>query len=82
MKYERKVCHCIGIHLLDEVHTDPGTDFKAKILDQFNRWYGITHMFSLISDIFSDSMGAIYHRINVFLSQLSLSAVCHRLYCR
>ena len=32
----------------DEIHTDPGTDFKSKILEQLNKWYGITHVFSLI----------------------------------
>ena len=32
----------------DEFRTDPGTDFKSEILEQLNRWYGITHVFSLV----------------------------------
>ena len=54
----------------DEVHTDPGTDFKAKILDQFNRWYGITHIFSLIDRHESNGCERVIQEVIKHLSAL------------
>ena len=54
----------------DEVHTDPGTDFKSKILEQFNRWYGITHIFSLIDRHESNGCERVIQEVIKHLSAL------------
>ncbi len=34
--------------LFDEIHTDPGSDFKAKLIIELERYFGIKHVFSLV----------------------------------
>jgi len=34
--------------LFDEIHTDPGIDFKAKLTSELEKYLGVTHVFSLV----------------------------------
>ena len=45
-------CRCLHDYfsrngVFDEVRTDPGSDFKSKILESLQKWYGINHVFSI-----------------------------------
>ena len=45
-------CRCLHDYfsrngVFDEIRTDPGADFKSKILESLERWYGINHVFSI-----------------------------------
>ena len=45
-------CKCLHDYfsrngVFDEIRTDPGSDFKSKILESLEKWYGINHVFSI-----------------------------------
>ena len=54
----------------DEIRTDPGTDFKSKILEQLNKWYGITHVFSLVDRHQSNGAERVIQEVVRHLSAL------------
>ena len=54
----------------DEIRTDPGTDFKSKILEQLNEWYGITHIFSLVDRHESNGAERVIQEVTRHLSAL------------
>ena len=45
-------CRCLHDYfsrngVFDDIRTDPGSDFKSKILESLEKWYGINHVFSI-----------------------------------
>ena len=59
--------------VFDEIRTDPGTDFKSKILECMEKWYGINHVFSITDRHESNGVERVIKEVIRHLSALVLS---------